>query len=89
MRLLTLSEYCLLIFFTGVYLAVTGFTAKDIGLYIGIAFIYTFSHKFAKRFWQKRGKEQKQIHLFFSVLAIIGSVFVTVLFIAIAASFSM
>ncbi|MCY8527456.1 hypothetical protein MOD16_20080, partial [Bacillus atrophaeus] len=32
---------------------------------------------------------QKQIHLFFSVLAIIGSVFVTVLFIAIAASFSM
>ncbi|MCY9198682.1 hypothetical protein MOE86_18770, partial [Bacillus atrophaeus] len=55
----------------------------------GIAFIYTFSHIFAKRFWQKRGKEQKQIHLFFSVLAIIGSVFVTVLFIAIAASFSM
>ncbi|MCY9076843.1 hypothetical protein MOE51_21245, partial [Bacillus inaquosorum] len=25
MRLLTLTEYCLLIFFTGFYLAVTGF----------------------------------------------------------------
>ncbi|MEC1915389.1 hypothetical protein P9E35_20515, partial [Bacillus spizizenii] len=36
----------------------------------------------------KRGKENKQVHLFFSVLAIIGSVFITVLCIALVASFS-
>lgn len=88
LRLLTLTEYCLLIFFTGFYLAVTGFTAKDIGLYIGIALIYIFSHIFSKRLLEKRGKENKQVHLFFSVLAIIGSVFVTVLCIALVASFS-
>ncbi|MEC0594104.1 hypothetical protein P8842_05995 [Bacillus spizizenii] len=88
MRLLTLTEYCLLIFFTGFYLAVTGFTAKDIGLYIGIALIYIFSHIFSKRLLEKRGKENKQVHLFFSVLVIIGSVFITVLCIALVASFS-
>lgn len=88
LRLLTLTEYCLLIFFTGFYLAVTGFTAKDIGLYIGIALIYIFSHIFSKRLLEKRGKENKQVHLFFSVLAIIGSVFITVLCIALVASFS-
>ncbi|MCY8206075.1 hypothetical protein [Bacillus subtilis] len=87
MRLLTLTEYCLLIFFTGFYLAVTCFTAKDIGLYIGIALIYIFSHIFSKRLLEKRGKENKQVHLFFSVLAIIGSVFITVLCIALVAGF--
>lgn len=59
MRLLTLTEYCLLIFFTGFYLAVTGFTAKDIGLYIGIALIYIFSHIFSKRLLEKRGKREQ------------------------------
>ncbi|WP_163093951.1 hypothetical protein [Bacillus velezensis] len=87
MKLLTLTEYCLMIFFTGVFLAVTGFTARDIGLYIGIALIYTFSHLFSKRMLEKRGKEKKQVNLFFSVLAIVGSVLATVLFIAVAASF--
>ncbi|MBT2573538.1 hypothetical protein J7E26_06180 [Bacillus sp. ISL-51] len=88
MKLLTLTEYCLLIFFTGFYLAVTGFNAQDIGLYIGIALIYTFSHIFSKRLLQKRGKEQQQVHLFFSVLAIVGSVLITVFFITAAASFA-
>lgn len=59
LRLLTLTEYCLLIFFTGFYLAVTGFTAKDIGLYIGIALIYIFSHIFSKRLLEKRGKREQ------------------------------
>ncbi|MCY7793523.1 hypothetical protein MOB28_21975, partial [Bacillus haynesii] len=34
MKLITLTEYCMFIFFAGVYLAVTGFTARDVGLYI-------------------------------------------------------
>ncbi|CDH96121.1 putative protein ykoA [Bacillus velezensis NAU-B3] len=88
LKLLTLTEYCLMIFFTGVFLAVTGFTARDIGLYVGIALIYTFSHLFSKRMLEKRGKEKKQVNLFFSVLAIVGSVLATVLFIAVAASFA-
>ena len=88
LKLLTLTEYCLMIFFTGVFLAVTGFTARDIGLYVGIALIYTFSHLFSKRMLEKRGKENKQVNLFFSVLAIVGSVLATVLFIAVAASFA-
>lgn len=64
MKLLTLTEYCLMIFFTGVFLAVTGFTARDIGLYVGIALIYTFSHLFSKRMLERRGKEKKQVNLF-------------------------
>ncbi len=88
LKLLTLTEYCLMIFFTGVFLAVTGFTARDIGLYVGIALIYTFSHLFSKRMLEKRGKEKQQVNLFFSVLAIVGSVLATVMFIAVAASFA-
>lgn len=65
MKLLTLTEYCLMIFFTGVFLAVTGFTARDIGLYVGIALIYTFSHLFSKRMLEKRGKEKQRGESFF------------------------
>ncbi|MEC3840930.1 hypothetical protein [Bacillus amyloliquefaciens] len=88
MKLLTLTEYCLMIFFTGVFLAVTGFTARDIGLYVGIALIYTFSHLFSKQMLEKRGREKQQANLFICVLASVGSVLATVLFIAIAASFA-
>ena len=31
MKLITLTEYCMFIFFAGVYLAITGFTAIRIG----------------------------------------------------------
>ncbi|MCY8442388.1 hypothetical protein MOC65_15870, partial [Bacillus spizizenii] len=57
-------------------------------LYIGIARMYRCSHIFSKRLIEKRGKENKQVHLVFSGLAIIGSVFITVLCIALVASFS-
>ncbi|MGE6631219.1 hypothetical protein [Bacillus sp. NPDC077027] len=79
MRLLTLMEYCLLVFFLGIYLSATGFTAKDIGLYIGLVLIYTFVHLFSKRFLQKRGKADHKVGLFKSVLAIVGAVFASVL----------
>ncbi|KRU16884.1 hypothetical protein [Bacillus pumilus] len=79
MRLLTLMEYCLLIFFMGIYLSATGFNASDFGLYIGLVLIYTLVHIFSKRFLQKRGKENHKIGLFRSVLAITGSVFASVL----------
>ncbi|MDM5297747.1 hypothetical protein QUF51_06235 [Bacillus pumilus] len=79
MRLLTLMEYCLLIFFMGIYLSATGFTAKDFGLYIGLVLIYTLVHVFSKRFLQKHGKENVKIGLFRSVIAITGSVFASVL----------
>lgn len=81
MRLLTLMEYCLLIFFMGIYLSATGFNAKDFGLYIGLVLIYTLVHIFSKRFL--RGKENQKIGLFRSVLAITGSVFASVLAIVI------
>ncbi|MFJ5963575.1 hypothetical protein [Bacillus sp. NPDC093026] len=86
MRLLTLMEYCLLIFFMGIYLSATGFTAKDFGLYIGLVLIYTLVHLFSKRFLQKRGKESQKIGLFQSVLTITGSVFASVLAIVIIAT---
>ncbi|KAA6453034.1 hypothetical protein P9D34_18110 [Bacillus swezeyi] len=86
MKLITLTEYCMFIFFAGVYLAVTGFTARDLGLYIGIALIYTFVHIYAKRMLTKRGKETAEIRMLFSVLLIMAAVFVTVLFIAVLAS---
>ncbi|MED1741634.1 hypothetical protein VSK91_12655 [Bacillus swezeyi] len=86
MKLITLTEYCMFIFFAGVYLAVTGFTARDLGLYIGIALIYTFVHIYAKRILTKRGKETAEIRMLFSVLLIMAAVFVTVLFIAVLAS---
>ncbi|MFS0654285.1 hypothetical protein [Bacillus sp. 179-C3.3 HS] len=79
MRLLTLMEYCLLIFFMGIFLSSTGFTAKDFGLYIGLVFIYTMVHIYSKRFVQKRGLEHLKVGLFRSVLAITGSVFASVL----------
>lgn len=88
MKLLTLTEYCLMIFFTGAFLAVTGFTARDIGLYVGIALIYTFSHLFSKRMLEKTRQREAAGESFFSVLAIVGSVLATVMFIAIAASFA-
>ncbi|MEC3606918.1 hypothetical protein ACSYGW_08120 [Bacillus glycinifermentans] len=88
MKLITLTEYCMFIFFTGVYVAVTGFTARDLGLYLGIAIIYTFVHIAAKRMLTKRGKEAADIKLFYSVLLITASVFITVLFIIVLASFS-
>ncbi|MFN2746043.1 MULTISPECIES: hypothetical protein [Bacillus] len=86
MKLITLTEYCMFIFFAGVYLAVTGFTARDLGLYIGIALIYAFVHIYAKRILAKKGKETAQIKTLYSVLLIMASVFVTVLFIAVLAS---
>ncbi|MGN9865741.1 hypothetical protein [Bacillus swezeyi] len=86
MKLITLTEYCMFIFFAGVYLAVTGFTARDLGLYIGIALIYTFVHIYAKRMLTKQGKETAEIRMLFSVLLIMAAVFVTVLFIAVLAS---
>ncbi|MCY8032287.1 hypothetical protein [Bacillus sonorensis] len=88
MKLITLTEYCMFIFFAGVYLAVTGFTARDLGLYIGIALIYTFVHIAAKRMLAKRGKEAADVRILYSVLLITASVFVTVLFIVVLASLS-
>ncbi|WP_285527661.1 hypothetical protein [Bacillus altitudinis] len=83
MRLLTLMEYCLLIFFMGIYLSATGFNARDFGLYIGLVLIYTLVHIFSKRLLQKRGKDNVKIGLFRSVVAITGSVFASVLAIVI------
>ncbi|TWM21258.1 hypothetical protein [Bacillus licheniformis] len=88
MKLITLTEYCMFIFFAGVYLAITGFTARDLRLYIGIAMIYVFVHIAAKRMLSKRGKEAAEIRILYSVLLIMASVFVTVLFIAVLASLS-
>ena len=68
MKLITLTEYCMFIFFAGVYLAITGFTARDLGLYIGIAMIYVFVHIAAKRMLSKRGKEAAEIRILYSVL---------------------
>lgn len=66
----------------------TGFTARDLGLYIGIALIYTFVHMAAKRMLAKRGKEAADVRILYSVLLITASVFVTVLFIVVLASLS-
>ncbi len=60
MRLLTLMEYCLLIFFMGIYLSATGFNAKDFGLYIGLVLIYTLVHIFSKRFFTKAGQRKSK-----------------------------
>ncbi|MDA7026293.1 hypothetical protein PJ311_06645 [Bacillus sp. CLL-7-23] len=88
MKLITLTEYCMFIFFAGVYVAVTGFSARDLGLYLGFVIIYTFVHLAAKQFLTKRGKEASEIRILYSVLLITASVFMTVLCIIVLYSLS-
>lgn len=60
MRLLTLMEYCLLIFFMGIYLSATGFNARDFGiLYWACAYLHTGTHLFETLFTKARERKSK------------------------------
>jgi uncharacterized membrane protein YjjP (DUF1212 family) len=78
-KLLTLLEYSLYIFFTGLFLAFTGFKTSNIAFFIGLVVIYLLVHYFSKKILTKYGKIDAKVSFFKSIMGIIGAVFVTML----------
>ncbi|MEK3805054.1 MULTISPECIES: hypothetical protein [unclassified Metabacillus] len=79
MKLLTLMEYSLYIFFTGLFLAYTGFKTSNMTFFIGLVIIYLLVHYFSKKILTRLGKIDERVSFPKTILGIIGSVFITML----------
>lgn len=86
MKLYTLIEYCLLIFFSGIYFAFLGFQSNGVSFIIGIILLYIVINLSVKKMLPSYHLENKRMSVIKSVLSIILSVFVTVLLLTILAT---
>lgn len=85
MKLHTLIEYCLLLFFTGIYFAFLGFHSNGLTFIIGVIFLYIIVNISMKKILPRYQLENKKISHLISVLSIIGTVFITMLLLTILA----
>ncbi|MFD2213047.1 hypothetical protein [Metabacillus endolithicus] len=86
MKLHTLIEYCLLIFFSGIYFAFLGFESSGVTFIIGVIFIYIIISLSLKRILPHYHLADKKMSILVSVLLVIGSVFITMLILTILAT---
>ncbi|MDQ0231351.1 hypothetical protein [Metabacillus malikii] len=75
----TLIEYCLLIFFSGIYFAFLGFQSKGFTFIIGVIFLYVLINIATKRMLPSYIQLDKKVGIWKTVSIIIGSVFLTML----------
>ncbi|WP_226665963.1 hypothetical protein [Metabacillus litoralis] len=85
MKIQTLIEYCLLIFFSGIYFAFLGFHSNGITFVVGVIFIYIVINISTKKILPRYGIIDKKPSLLFSVASILGTIFITMLLLTILA----
>lgn len=86
MKLHTLIEYCLLIFFSGIYFAFLGFHSNGVTFIIGVIFIYIIITLSLKRILPRYNLENRKLPILLSVLFVIGTVFITMLILTLLAT---
>ena len=86
MKLHTLIEYCLLIFFSGIYFSFLGFHSNGVTFIIGVILIYFIITLSLKRILPHYHIENKKLSIIVSVALISGCVFITMLIVTILAT---
>lgn len=86
MKLQTLIEYCLLIFFSGIYFAFLGFKSNGITFIVGVIFIYIVITLSTKRILPRYGIIDKKTSILLSVSSILGTIFITMFILTILAT---
>ncbi|MBM7603522.1 putative membrane protein [Metabacillus crassostreae] len=86
MKLQTLIEYCLLIFFSGIYFAFLGFQSNGITFIVGVIFIYIVITLSTKRILPRYGIVDKKTSILLSVSSILGTIFITMFILTILAT---
>ncbi|TXC92141.1 hypothetical protein FS935_07105 [Metabacillus litoralis] len=86
MKLQTLIEYCLLIFFSGIYFAFLGFQSNGITFIVGVIFIYIVITLSTKRILPRYGIIDKKTSILLSVSSILGTIFITMFILTILAT---
>ncbi|WP_273131110.1 hypothetical protein [Bacillus weihaiensis] len=86
MKLQTLVEYCLLLFFSGIYFAFLGFQSNGIAFIVGVILIYIIVTISVKRILPRYSNMDHKLSVMVSVAFITGSIFITMLILTLLAT---